>query len=309
MRPTVAPAWRRRAGTWTKVWWKGFSSPAANLPSWCAGKSGRPDSFRMRDAQPRHRARYRVGSRAALRRHCGHVQFCATLWPMPAGMQRDDHRGFGMKGETVARVALWLLWSLWALACIVLLLGAVANHLASRTQTLPLVLQPGASAEITVYRFIDDPLRLRLRYADDGADPLVDPELRLRAETPTDRNEFRADTRSPSATAEVIRALESVEPDRFAASYFGYGRGDALPRGRSWLRLTVLAVDPALAGRAASVDLLAPMDVLKLTDLDYLWLWPFFFWPPVALLLLIAGGGLAAASIALRRWRRRPPPG
>lgn len=135
-------------------------------------------------------------------------------------MQRDDHRGFGMKGETVARVALWLLWSLWALACIVLLLGAVANHLASRTQTLPLVLQPGASAEITVYRFIDDPLRLRLRYADDGADPLVDPELRLRAETPTDRNEFRADTRSPSATAEVIRALESVEPDRFARLVF-----------------------------------------------------------------------------------------
>ncbi|MFL4599665.1 hypothetical protein ACJ6WI_20625 [Stenotrophomonas maltophilia] len=212
-----------------------------------------------------------------------------------------------MKGETVARVALWLLWSLWALACIVLLLGAAANYLASRTQTLPLVLQPGATAEITVYRFIDDRLRLRLRYADDGADPLVDPELRLRAETPTDRNEFRADTRSPSATADVVRALESVEPDRFAASYFGYGRGDALPRGRSWLRLTVLAVDPALAGRAASVELLPPMDVLKLTDLDYLWLWPFFFWQPVALLLLIAGGVLAAASIALRRWRRRPP--
>jgi hypothetical protein len=36
------------------------------------------------------------------------------------------------------------------------------------------------------------------------------------------------------------------------ASYFGYGRGDALPRGRSWLRVTVLEVDPALAGRAAT---------------------------------------------------------
>ncbi|KAG1540866.1 hypothetical protein G6F50_014302 [Rhizopus delemar] len=161
-----------------------------------------------------------------------------------------------MKGETVARVALWLLWSLWALACIVLLLGAAANYLASRTQTLPLVLQPGATAEITVYRFIDDPLRLRLRYADDGLEPSIDPEVRLRAETPTDRNEFRADTRSASATADVIRALESVEPDRFAASYFGYGRGDALPRGRSWLRLTVLAVDPALAGRAATLAIL-----------------------------------------------------
>ncbi len=88
-----------------------------------------------------------------------------------------------MKGETVARVTLWLLWSLWTLACIVLVLGALANYLASRTQTLPLVLQPGATAEITVYRFIDDPLRLRLRYADDGADPAVDPELRLPAET------------------------------------------------------------------------------------------------------------------------------
>jgi len=219
---------------------------------------------------------------------------------------RSDDGDFGMKGETVARVILWLLWSLWTLACIVLVLGALANYLASRTQTLPLVLQPGATAEITVYRFINDPLRLRLRYADDGADPAIDPEVRLRAQTPTDQTEFLAKSRSGAPEAETTRALESVERDRFAASYFGYGRGDALPRGRSSLRLTVLEVDPALAGRAASVDLLPPMDVLKLTDLDYLWLWPFFFWQPVALLLLIAGGGLATASIALRRWQRRP---
>ncbi len=210
-----------------------------------------------------------------------------------------------MKGETVARVTLWLLWTLWTLACIVLVLGALANYLASRTQSLPLVLQPGATAEITVYRFINDPLRLRLRYVDEGADPAIDPEVRLRADTPTDRTEFRAKTRSGAPELETTRALESVERDRFAASYFGYGRGDALPRGRSSLRLTVLEVDPALAGRAASVDLLPPMDVLKLTDLDYLWLWPFFFWQPVALLLLIAGGGLATASIALRGWQRR----
>ncbi|HCR32489.1 MAG TPA: hypothetical protein DIV57_03855 [Stenotrophomonas sp.] len=210
-----------------------------------------------------------------------------------------------MKGETVARVTLWLLWTLWTLACIVLVLGALANYLASRTQSLPLMLQPGATAEITVYRFINDPLRLRLRYVDEGADPAIDPEVRLRADTPTDRTEFRAKTRSGAPELETTRALESVERDRFAASYFGYGRGDALPRGRSSLRLTVLEVDPALAGRAASVDLLPPMDVLKLTDLDYLWLWPFFFWQPVALLLLIAGGGLATASIALRGWQRR----
>ena len=210
-----------------------------------------------------------------------------------------------MKGEKVARVTLWLLWTLWTLACIVLVLGSLANYLASRTQTLPLVLQPGATAEITVYRFINDPLRLRLRYVDEGADPAIDPEVRLRADTPTDRTEFRAKTRSGAPELETTRALESVERDRFAASYFGYGRGDALPRGRSSLRLTVLEVDPALAGRAASVDLLPPMDVLKLTDLDYLWVWPFFFWQPVALLLLIAGGGLATASIALRGWQRR----
>ncbi|MEG9860674.1 hypothetical protein [Stenotrophomonas sepilia] len=210
-----------------------------------------------------------------------------------------------MKGETVARVTLWLLWSLWTLACIVLVLGALANYLASRTQTLPLVLQPGATAEITVYRFIDDPLRLRLRYADDSADPAVDPELRLRAETPTDRTEFRADSRSAVTDPEIHRALESVERDRFAASYFGYGRSDALRRGRSSLRLTVLEVDPALAGRAASVDLLPPMDVLKLTDLDYLWLWPFFFWKMAALLLMIPGAALAVFTVALRRWQRQ----
>ncbi|HDS0949383.1 TPA: hypothetical protein QDZ34_001658 [Stenotrophomonas maltophilia] len=210
-----------------------------------------------------------------------------------------------MKGVTVARVTLWVLWCLWTLASLVLVLGAAANYLASRTQTLPLVLTPGATAEVTVYRFIDDPLRLRLRYADDGDDPAIDPEVRLRADTPTDHNEFRADTRSGTSDTDIIRALASVKPSRFAASYFGYGRGDALPRGRSWLRLTVLEVDPALAGRAASVELLPPMDVLKLTDLDYLWLWPFFFWQPVALLLLAVGVMLTAASLALRRLQRR----
>jgi hypothetical protein len=51
-----------------------------------------------------------------------------------------------------------------------LLLGAAANALASRTQTVPLVLSPGATAQITVYRLIDDQLRLRLRYAADGTE-------------------------------------------------------------------------------------------------------------------------------------------
>jgi len=210
-----------------------------------------------------------------------------------------------VKGETVARITLWVLWSLWALACVVLVLGAIANHMASRTQVLPLVLNPGTTAEITVYRFIDDQLRLRLRYADDGTATVIDPEVLLRAETPTDQTDFRAETRSGVPGSGITRALESVEPAGFAASYFGYGRGDALPRGRSWLRLTVLEVDPALAGRAASVELLPPMDVLKLTDLDYVWLWPFFFWKVAALFLLIPGAALAVFTISLRRWQRR----
>ena len=210
-----------------------------------------------------------------------------------------------MKGETVVRVTLWVLWSLWGIACVVLALGAIANHLASRTQTLPLLLSPGATAEVTVYRFIDDQLRLRLRYADDATATAIDPEVRLRAQTPTDQTDFRADTRLGVPGSDITRALESVEPAGFAASYFGYGRGDALPRGRSWLRVTVLEVEPALAGRVASVELLPPMDVLKLTDLDYVWLWPFFFWKVAALFLLIPGVALAVFTITLRRWRHR----
>lgn len=208
-----------------------------------------------------------------------------------------------MKGETVVRVTLWVLWSLWVIACAVLALGAIANHLASRTQTLPLLLSPGATAEVTVYRFIDDQLRLRLRYAADGTE--ADPEVLLRIDTPTDHGDFRAGERSGVAGQGINRRLASVESSGLVASYFGYGRGDALPRGRSWLRVTVLEVDPALAGRAAVIELQPPLDLLKLTDLDYVWLWPFFFWKVAALFLLIPGGALAVFTFTLRRWQRR----
>lgn len=207
----------------------------------------------------------------------------------------------------MVRITLWVLWSLWGIACVVLALGAAANALASRTQTVPLALNPGATAELTVYRFMDDRLRLRLRYADDGS--LEDPEVLLRIETPTDRADFRAGTRSGVAGQGINRALASVESSGLTAFYFGYGRGDALPRGRSSLQVTVLEVAPALAGRAATIELQPPLDLLKLTDLDYVWLWLFFFWQPVAMLLLVFGVGLAVASIALRRWQRRIPAG
>ncbi|HIE5096762.1 TPA: hypothetical protein ACXNC8_002806 [Stenotrophomonas maltophilia] len=224
-----------------------------------------------------------------------------------------------MKGRTLIWGVLWALWSLWGLACLVLALGALGNHLASRTQTLPLALSPGASAELSVYRLIDDRLRLRLRYAEEdrvtaaatapasaGIDSSApEPDVLLRIETPTDHADFRAGTRSGVAGQGVNRALQSVEPDRFAASYFGYGRADALPQGRSWLRVTVLAVDPALAGRAAAIEVQPPLDLLKLTDLDYAWLWPFFFWKMAALLLLIPGAVLAVFTFSLRRWQHR----
>ncbi|MCF3502595.1 hypothetical protein GUL02_19500 [Stenotrophomonas maltophilia] len=208
-----------------------------------------------------------------------------------------------MKGETVVRVTLWVLWSLWVIACAVLALGAIANHLASRTQTLPLLLSPGATAEVTVYRFIDDQLRLRLRYAADGTE--ADPEVLLRIDTPTDHGDFRAGERSGVAGQGINRRLASVESSGLMASYFGYGRGDALSRGRSWLRVTLLEVDPALAGSAAVIELQPPLDLLKLTDLDYIWLWPFFFWKVAALFLLILGGALAVFTFTLRRWQRR----
>lgn len=208
-----------------------------------------------------------------------------------------------MKGETVVRITLWVLWSLWGIACLVLVLGAAANTLASRTQTVPLVLSPGATAQITVYRLIDDQLRLRLRYAADGTE--ADPEVLLRLETPTDHGDFRAGERSGVAGQGINRGLASVESSGLMASYFGYGRGDALPRGRSWVRLTVLEVDPALADRAATVELQPPLDLLKLTDLDYVWLWPFFFWKVAALLLLIPGAALAVFTFTLRRWQHR----
>jgi len=127
----------------------------------------------------------------------------------------------------------------------------------------------------------------------------------LRIDTPTDHGDFRAGERSGVAGQGINRRLASVESSGLMASYFGYGRGDALPRGRSWLRVTVLEVDPALAGRAAVIELQPPLDLLKLTDLDYVWLWPFFFWRVAALFLLIPGGALAVFTFTLRRWQRR----
>ncbi len=67
----------------------------------------------------------------------------------------------------------------------------------------------------------------------------------------------------------------------------------------------MLEVDPALAGQPADIELQPPLDLLKLTDLDYLWLWPFFLWKRASLLLLIPGAALAVITLALRRWQRR----
>ena len=69
--------------------------------------------------------------------------------------------------------------------------------------------------------------------------------------------------------------------------------------------MTVLEVEPALAGRSAMIEVQPPLDLLKLTDLDYLWLWPFFFWKLAALLLLVPGIALVIFTIALRRQRPR----
>jgi len=62
------------------------------------------------------------------------------------------------------------------------------------------------------------------------------------------QTDFHAGARSDVPGSGITRALESVESAGIAASYFGYGRGDARPRGRSWLRLTVLEV----CGRSSS---------------------------------------------------------
>ncbi len=231
--------------------------------------------------------------------HAGLFRYCVAR---PAGKRRDD-QDVSVKGGTVVRVTLWVSWSLWCMAGLVLVLGAAANALASRTQTVPLVLRPGATAQITVYRLIDDQLRLRLRYAADGTE--ADPEVLLRIETPTEHGDFRAGERWGVAGQGIDRALVSAESGGLMASYFGYGRGDALPRGRSWLRVTVLEVGPALAGRTADIELQPPLGLLKLTDLDYLWLWPFFFWKMAALFLLIPGAALAVFTVALRRQQRR----
>lgn len=118
--------------------------------------------------------------------HAGLFRYCVAR---PAGKRRDD-QDVNVKGGTVVRVTLWVSWSLWCMAGLVLVLGAAANALASRTQTVPLVLRPGATAQITVYRLIDDQLRLRLRYAADGTE--ADPEVLLRIETPTEHGDFRA---------------------------------------------------------------------------------------------------------------------
>jgi hypothetical protein len=117
----------------------------------------------------------------------------------------------------------------------------------------------------------------------------------LRIDTPTDHGDFRAGSVRVWPGRASTAGWHRLNPA--ASRRFGYGRGDALPRGRSWLRVTVLEVDPALAGRAADIELQPPLDLLKLTDLDYIWLWPFFFWKVAALFLLIPGAALAVFTL------------
>jgi hypothetical protein len=220
------------------------------------------------------------------------------------------------KGGRALRVG----WIVFACLGTLVLLGSLAWHISSKTETATLSLQPGARASIVVDRVMPDRPRVSLRFAaPTGALASSRPELgefktrqtrdALVFANPGARILLRIEDANTAAIYEALPAgshgADSIGRDLVLFEDDGdRGRfrwppvlpAESIPAGRSVVHVTVLEVDDAIRGESITVMLEPPLGFKRGTGgmLDVLrWFW---LWPVYAVLLALLGLVLVAAQ-------------
>ncbi|WNG14659.1 hypothetical protein [Cystobacter fuscus] len=226
-------------------------------------------------------------------------------------------------------------WGVWGLLCLLLAVGTWANHVASRTEIVPVVLEPGQSLAIPVYRFKPGWIQLSLKFdkgpaggerpefgswhslrraGQQGAgqqDVLVFDEpgapIVLRVESGGHSEVFEAlpDGTGHNGWRDLVPYVDDGDPARFRWRQGGPPR--IIAAGHSTLQVTVLEVGASVRGEHAELLLRPP---LGFKNLDpgyslYSLLWFFFFWPFLAGLLVLHGLALLLWTQWQHRRRRR----
>lgn len=218
-------------------------------------------------------------------------------------------------------------WWLFALAVLCLVMGIVANRIASHSYITPLVLTPGQTVEVPVLRLERGSARLVVWHAYQGDDQrpelgnyshemvngswyVKDPgePVIVQVTTALDTVVYEAEPRSGRGAHTISRDLTPQAPDGDPHLLQGPQQPDAarLPAGRSALRYSVLDAGPSLQGERVEI-MLEPMLGFKSSASRYDFLWLFFFWPLPAIALAVLG-----VLWALLHWRvlvqSRPAP-
>lgn len=218
-------------------------------------------------------------------------------------------------------------WGVWGLLCLLLAVGTWANHVASRTESVPVVLEPGQSVAIPAYRFKPGWIQLGLMF-DKGPAGGKRPELGswqslrsagqqgvlvfeepgapivLRAESGGHSEVFEALPVSGNGSQTVSRDLVPYVDDGDPAR-FRWRQGEPprlIAAGHSTLQVTVLEVGASVRGERARLLLLPPLG-FKSIDPDYSLLWIFFFWPFLAGPVVLHGLALLLWTLWPRRRR------
>jgi hypothetical protein len=194
-------------------------------------------------------------------------------------------------------------WKLWMLSVLTIVIGAVANHIFSRSIKVPIVLRSGATVEIDVFRIKSCPVRLEVsfdepsnpvhgRYISKIGDGYIEfPEpgepLLLKVEGLNRLATFEATpaiNRGPPVRRRLSPFQDDGNPNRFPrlADLNNYPRFNA---GFSTISVTVERIGQQLIGKEAQIIVVAPLGFKESTPgcgtgfLFWFYLWPFYALP------------------------------
>ncbi|MFE0499162.1 hypothetical protein ACFW0P_00075 [Lysobacter soli] len=212
-------------------------------------------------------------------------------------------------------------WWIFAGMCLLVLVGAIGWHVASRTVQARIVLMPGTRVKMNIFRFAPDAPRLSMAFNDSAAMRpqfpywptrpelgewrAIDSEGSLHFINPGETVKLRVVTQHGAQVYEALPVSERSEGVKYRDLARFVDDGDAkrfhwpplqsprsIPAGRSTLDISVLEVESVLRGESVVLSVKPPLDFKRGTGSALDWLWFFVFWPVYVLVLCVAGAVL-----------------